>query len=549
MLRLKVLFVVGLALLVAGFPGPVWAQSETPVPTPQRPLIFVRSSWVEPEQVAPGGLCRLYLELHNVGDASATKILVSLSGQNFVPELSSSVKTVNSMQPNEHATVWQEFRVSPGIEGGVYPVTVQLNYDDENGYNYPSTEVVGIKVLAATPTPKPAAAGRPQIVIESFTAEPKVPVPGQPLTLTLTLHNTGTGAARNVLLTNGAPSVFAAAGTGNVIAVSSIGWQQSVQVEVPLIVDQTAQAGLNTHPITLDYDSTSGEHTTSAQNVGIEVGAGETGGGTPEPLVVVQTYKVEPETLTPGQPFTLTLSVVNVGPVAARRVTLTLGGQTDFSKSAPIAPLGSGNVRYLPAVEAGAAADVVTQFIVDGAASAGVYVLAVGFEYSGGGEKPLTRDEQVTLVVKVRPQLLFNFYRPVPPAVVGGMIDLPIEILNIGRGRVASSDVEVVSEDVQVETPRSFIGALDAGSSVTLDATAVAGTPGEKRLRIRVYYIDDFNQPQVFEGEKMVQVQDAPAGQVGPDGAGGPMEPTPPASPSRPWLLRLLLGLLGLGSG
>ena len=87
---------------------------------------------------------------------------------------------------------------------------------------------------------------------------------------------------------------------------------------------------------------------------------------TPEPLVVIESYVTEPEPLSPGQPFTLTLRVMNVGAADARRVMLTLGKQSDASKSAPIAPLGTGNVRYLPELGAGAQAEVVNQFIVDG---------------------------------------------------------------------------------------------------------------------------------------------------------------------------------------
>ena len=87
-----------LALLVV-LPPAAAAQDETPQPpaSAERPLIFIRSSWVEPAVVAPGQLCRLYLELHNVGDASASNIVVSIAGTNFVPELSSSVKTVGSL--------------------------------------------------------------------------------------------------------------------------------------------------------------------------------------------------------------------------------------------------------------------------------------------------------------------------------------------------------------------------------------------------------------------------------------------------------------------
>ena len=163
---------------------------------------------------------------------------------------------------------------------------------------------------------------------------------------------------------------------------------------IPLTVDRAAKPGVNLHPITLDYDNAAGEHVTSAQNIAIQVGQGEAPPTTPEPLVVIVSYAAEPEPLTPGQPFTLTLHILNVGTADAQRVMLTLGKQSDLSKSAPIAPLGTGNVRYLPELKAGAQAKVVDQFIVDGAAEAGVYVMTIGLEFNGSGEKPITRDER-----------------------------------------------------------------------------------------------------------------------------------------------------------
>jgi len=546
LMNLGLLFV--LALLVV-FPSAAVAQSETPQPpaSAERPLIFIRSSWVEPAVVAPGQLCRLYLELHNVGDASASNIVVSIAGTNFVPELSSSVKTVGSLQRDEHATVWQEMRAVPNIESGAYPVTVAISYGDEAGYTYASTETVGIKVLAPTPTVKPQP-GKPQIVIESFTAEP-LPVPGGTFTLTLTLHNSGTGAARNVSLTHGAPSNFAVLGTGNVTSAGNIGWQQTVAVAIPLTVDQTAKAGANLHPITLDYDNAAGEHVSSAQNIAIQVGQGGAAPVTPEPLVVIESYATEPEPLTPGQPFTLTLRVLNVGAADAQRVMLTLGKQSDASKSAPIAPLGTGNVRYLPELKAGAQAAVVSQFIVDGTADAGVYVMTVGLEFSGSGEKPITRDEQISLVVEVLPQLLFNFYRTMPPAVVGQPIDLPIEILNVGRKQVASNEAELVSSELSIEAGKTYVGPLDPNAQFTWDARATADSPGEKHFTIRVHYVDDFNQPQVFEGERTIMVEAAPdVNPAGPDGQGAPGDGAAPEQPERPWLIRLLRGLFGLGS-
>ena len=79
LMNLGLLFV--LALLVV-FPPAAAAQDETPQSpaSAERPLIFIRSSWVEPAVLAPGQMGRLYLELHNVGEAGARNIVISIAG-------------------------------------------------------------------------------------------------------------------------------------------------------------------------------------------------------------------------------------------------------------------------------------------------------------------------------------------------------------------------------------------------------------------------------------------------------------------------------------
>ena len=266
--------------------------------------------------LAPGQIGRLYLELHNVGEASARNVVVSIAGANFVPELSSSVKTVGSLQPNEHATVWQELRVVPNVESGAHPVTVSLSYTDETGSPYTGNETVGITVLAPTPTVKPQA-GKPQIVIESFTAEPP-PVTGGTFTLTLTLHNSGTGAAHEHRADARRAQQLRCARHG----------QRDTRGEHRLAANgrggdptdrrsgrQGRRQLASHHPGLRQRRGRARAERTERRHPG---GQGEAAPATPEPLVVIESYVTEPEPLTPGKPFTLTLRVLNVGAADAR---------------------------------------------------------------------------------------------------------------------------------------------------------------------------------------------------------------------------------------
>jgi hypothetical protein len=338
-----------------------------------------------------------------------------------------------------------------------------------------------------------------------------------------------------------------------------VAWQATVQVKLRLVADQNAEPGLYTHPLTLDYDNQAGEHVQSPQNIALQLGEALAQKVAAVPLVVIEAYRVEPEALAPGQSFTLTLGVRNVGGAIARRVTIALGGSvTDPSKSAPIAPLGTGNVRYLAALEPEEAAEVAARFIVDGAALAGVYVMTVGLDYTGPDDKALARAEQISLVVRTQPQLEMTFYEPVGQPPAGQPFPLPVEIFNVGRTQLNSTNAEFSSEDLQILKQPGYIGPLDPGTSVTADGQAQADTPGTKQLWVRVHYVDDFNQAQVYEQEMAVEVSESvgpppgtpgvSGGVSGKSGAPGSTASGQPERLQRPFVIRLLRGLLGLGS-
>ncbi len=154
-----------------------------------------------------------------------------------------------------------------------------------------------------------------------------------------------------------------------------------------------------------------------------------------------------------------------------------------------------------------------------------------------------------SLQVVAAPRLLLNFYRPIGQVFAGQPIDLPIEILNIGRSRFNSTTITFSGDNLDVQAQSHYVGPIDSGSSATVDATGMTLTPGEARLIVRIEYVDDFNQIKTYEDALSFPVDEnlfpEPEQPLGPDGGLPPVEPEP--SP-RPFLLRLLRGLLGLGS-
>jgi hypothetical protein len=106
------------------------------------------------------------------------------------------------------------------------------------------------------------------------------------------------------------------------------------------------------------------------------------------------------------------------------------------------------------------------------------------------------------------------------------------------------STIELSAEGADVEGGTAFIGALDAGTSGSMDAMVTPHQSGSLSLRITVHFLDDFNHRQEVAETLAVQVEAPPTPE--PDAQAG-MES---GGPSGFWgtALRVLRGLLGLGS-
>ncbi|MCA9957037.1 MAG: hypothetical protein KC434_20045, partial [Anaerolineales bacterium] len=185
----------------------------------------------------------------------------------------------------------------------------------------------------------------------------------------------------------------------------------------------------------------------------------------------------------------------------------------------------------------------------DGTAVSGVYNLPLDFSY---GNSARTDAQVVNLLVEKTPQLQVNFYRSTGPGFVGQPLDLPVEVVNISRSLINVSTLTLSSADGTVENNSIYIGPLDGGTSGSLDGLIVPQAGGPLEILVTVNYLDDFNQPQIFEDTLTVQV-DAPEatdenGVAGEDAAVGETAVADEEESFGQLLLRFIRGLLGLGS-
>ena len=511
-------------------PGPTAIPTPKPTTVPGRPILTIRNFTVEPSRVVVGREFLVTIEIYNTGSRAGENTIATFPGGTFLP-VGETGHLLWQLHINHTAVVTQRMRVPNGLSSGSYNLQVNLSANDYEGNHYDYPETIAVEVIGV-------GKGRPQLVIEAAQTEPALLGPGDAFSLTIRLANRGSRTATQVVAGVASPDLAVPAGGSNVVAIDHIGIEQEVTATLPLVLGEVTQAGRLNLEVALDCSDYEGGSYTARQSVGLEVSTALAD----RPQLVVDSYHTTPDSLAPGDTFTLTLAVSNVGGGEARRLTLTLGGEGGSGMN-PFAPLDSSNVKFIPQLAAGATVEVTQRLVVDGGAEAGAYSVPVALAFDDARGTRHTDSQLISLLVRRRPHLQIGFYRPVEVASIDVPIRLPVEVTNIGRTLINVSTMELSSTQLEISEGSMYLGPLDGGTSGSLEATAVAKEGGTAEVLVTVNYLDDFEQPQVVTKTLTVEVEK-------------PVEISPEAEEEAQeqeesfWdkVLRFLRGLVGLGS-
>jgi len=511
-------------------PGPTAIPTPKPTTVPGRPILTIRNFTVEPSRVVVGREFLVTIEIYNTGSRAGENTIATFPGGTFLP-VGETGHLLWQLHINHTAVVTQRMRVPNGLSSGSYNLQVNLSANDYEGNHYDYPETIAVEVIGV-------GKGRPQLVIEAAQTEPALLGPGDAFSLTIRLANRGSRTATQVVAGVASPDLAVPAGGSNVVAIDHIGIEQEVTATLPLVLGDVTQAGRLNLEVALDCSDYEGGSYTARQSVGLEVSTALAD----RPQLVVDSYHTTPDSLAPGDTFTLTLAVSNVGGGEARRLTLTLGGEGGSGMN-PFAPLDSSNVKFIPQLAAGATVEVTQRLVVDGGAEAGAYSVPVALAFDDARGTRHTDSQLISLLVRRRPHLQIGFYRPVEMASIDVPIRLPVEVTNIGRTLINVSTMELSSTQLEISEGSMYLGPLDGGTSGSLEATAVAKEGGTAEVLVTVNYLDDFEQPQVVTKTLTVEVEK-------------PVEISPEAEEEAQeqeegfWdkVLRFLRGLVGLGS-
>jgi len=521
--------------------APALPATPPPAPQPGRPILTVRNFSVDPARVRAGQEFVVTIEIYNNGSRAGENTLAVFTGGNFLP-VGENGHALWQLHINHTAVVAQRMRAPATMSSGVHQLSIALSASDFSGehYEYPTT--ISVEVIGSTATGP--ATGRPRVVIEAAATDPAELVPGEPFTLTLSLANRGNFAAVNVLAASASAEMAIPAVGSDAIALNRIAVNEALTLTLPLVLGDVDKGGRQNLKIALAYSDHTGAAYSDQQHIGVDVNTSLAN----RPQLLVREYRTTPEHLLPGEMFTLTVTIANVGGMDARQVTLALGGKQGEALE-PFIAVGAGNVLFIPEVRQGQTAAVEQRLIVDGAATPKAYNLPVEVAYDDPRGARQSEVQRMSLVVRRRVDIEPRFYREPGALRAGQPTALEMEVGNLGRSAVNIVGITASSPQMEVRlTGLPFAGSLDANGTAPLDLELVPHAGGPAELLITVAYRDDFNQTQTRSWTYAFAVQDAPAPTLAPDSA--VPETAPVLAPHTFWdrLLRTLRGLLGIGS-
>jgi hypothetical protein len=529
-----------------------------PIPTdiPGAPNLLVRSFTANPTSIKPGDTVNFNDEIVNQGTRTAQGISLTVdSGGKFIAAGGQAAVLIPDMAVNTSNVVSVPVVAANDTPGGPQTVGITLSYRDFTGATYSSKGSLTVDVASVS--------SASQVTMARYLVDPNPVIPGKPVKVTILLTNSGNETAGQVLLQVG-DGILLAGPQGNSFPVGDMEPGASKSIDLPLIVSTGAKSGPQSQGLTLNYLQ-NGEAKSSNSSMTIDVANVVA----PAPLLQMDSYDYGKDILLPGDRFTLTMVLKNIGDADANNMLVTFGtvdssapsstpdgsgSTTSTTPSSTFAPLGNGGTLFAGTLKAGKQSITLTQeFIVSGSVDSGIYSLPVTLRYTKPDGSSAQDSLRASIVVLVPPNVLINDTAPLAPTVnIGEPVFLTLEVSNKGRKQVNFSNVVVTAENADVQDGAdTYLGPLRVDDDTAVSASVIPTAVGPVKITITFNYIDDLNQANTLVKEYEVEAVEPPPppennGEMPPD----MNMPTPTPTPTDPNEIigRALFGLLGLGS-
>ncbi len=373
----------------------------------------------------------------------------------------------------------------------------------------------GVFIILLLLIPAAAAAEAPTVFISSYTVIPPVLMPGDEGTITVVLTSTapvtagsalsvrvdtgevnttgvlqGNAYIENVLLHSRDVEVL----TGSFQDIGEIGPGQSIPLT--FLIRAPGKAGIYFPEIWVSVRS--------AANVRypIPVNVNSAYALVKRPSLGVE--RAAPESVDPGDPFNVTLTLHNDGQASANEV---LVGINTTSRS--ITPRRSENY-YIPELQPGEEAVLNLSFETDTNAPTGLQPIIITIDYQSADRAAFQQVETIGIPIVGRARMGVASIRTEPTWITtGDQVDLTIRVQNTGTADAKS--VQATIDDLAfVGTKEAFLGTIEPGNDGPAVFSLQTGRAGEFPYTLTIRYTDGYGEHTTGQALQMIVTEPGP---------------------------------------
>lgn len=317
--------------------------------------------------------------------------------------------------------------------------------------------------------------------------EPQPAQPGKYIDVFIKLENTGIGAASNVIL-EVLPEFPFSIDTGKTSkTIGILGGKSFYIAEFRLKVDEGAVEGTNKLKVRFNSDE--------SQNIWVEQKL-DVSVQTQDAVLSIESIKIEPAEIIPGDKGTITLSFQNLADSFLSDIKVKLDLTSD---DLPFVAYNSASEKNIYQIRARERKDVSFELIAFPDADAKIYKIPVNITYYDNVGTKYTKTDLIGVVVNSKPDIkvLVDSTTLMKEQRIG---DIVLRIVNKGLNDVKFMNMKIAeSEDFELLSSNNeeYIGNLDSDDFETVDFKVLLKDEETVEILITLEYMDNNNNKYV----------------------------------------------------
>lgn len=252
------------------------------------------------------------------------------------------------------------------------------------------------------------------------------------------------------------------------------------------------------------------------------------------PDLVISKYSIEPETITPGSTFKITLNMTNHGEYHARKINITLNNEQGQENLGNFSPINQSNVHYVSMINAGKSEDVSFNLYVSPKIEPGNYNILVNISYMDTNSVTYEETQTIGLLVNDNNSVILIGETDLGEIYFGEPMDLEMQIVNNSGSEIKGVNAYIESDNINKQV--EYFGNFSGGDYDVYMYNIDGSIAGKNSAKIVVEYTNSLNQVTKVEKEISYTVIDESSVDGNVENGNG----------SENWFVKFLKGIFGL---